>query len=75
MKSKLVSCLILEQLRAGGSRHRLLGPVAPALSPGSLLHQLPVHLLPAPAAPAHGLLLRQDPAGSAGDGEAGEQHR
>lgn len=75
MKSKHVSCLIVEQLRAGGSRHHLFGPVAPALGHGSLLRQLPVHLLPAAAAPAHGLLLREDPAGSASGGEAGEQHR
>lgn len=53
------------QLWAGGSRDHLLGSVAPALCHSSLLHQLFVHLLPAPAAAAYDLLLREDTAGSA----------
>lgn len=63
---------VMEQLRAGGSRHHLLGPVAPALGHISLLHQLFVHLLPAPAAAAHVLLLREDPADCASGGQTGE---
>lgn len=71
MKSEHVLC-VMEQLWARGPRHHLLSSVAPALGHSSLLHQLFVHLLPAPAAAAHDLLLREDPAGSASSGEAGE---
>lgn len=71
LNMKHVLC-VMEQLRAGGSRHHLLGPVAPALGHSSLLHQLLVHLLPAAAAAAHVLLLWEDPAGRTSGGETGE---
>lgn len=71
MKSEHVLC-VMEQLWARGPRHHLLSSVAPALGHSSLLHQLFVHLLPARAAAAHDLLLREDPAGSASSGDAGE---
>lgn len=72
MKSEHVLCVTV-QLRAGGSRHHLLGPVAAAVCRSSLLHQLFVRVLPAPAAAAHDLLLWEDPAGSASGGTAGER--
>lgn len=62
----------MAQLRPRGARHHLLSSVAQTLDFGSLLHQLPVHLLPAPTTAAHDLLLREDSAGSASSGEAGE---
>lgn len=65
-------CVIMVQLWARGARHHLLSSVAPTLDLGSLLHQLPVHLLPAPTTAAHDLLLREDSTGSASSGEAGE---
>ena len=69
--SENMSCVV-EQLRARGSRHHLLGPVASALGHISLLRQLPVGLLPAPASGAHVVLLREDPTGRTRGGEAGE---
>lgn len=68
-----VQLYVMEQLRAGGSWHHLLRPVAPALAHSTLLHQLFVHLLPAAAAAAHDLLLREDPAGCAIGGETDER--
>lgn len=47
----------VEQLRARGSRHLMLRPVAPALPQQRLLRVVPLHLLPAAASPAHGLLI------------------
>lgn len=63
---------VTEQLWTRGPRHHLLSSVAPAFCHSSLLHQLFVRLLPAPAAAAHDLLLREDPADSASGVEAGE---
>ncbi|KAM7374532.1 hypothetical protein PAMP_007183 [Pampus punctatissimus] len=68
MKSEHMFCVV-EQLRARGSWHHLLGPMAPALGNSSLLHQLLVHLLPASASAADVLLLWEDPAGCAKGGE------
>lgn len=71
MKSEYVLC-DMEQLWARRPRHHLLSSVAPTLDLRSLLHQLFVHLLPAPTTAGRDLLLREDSAGSASSGEAGE---
>ena len=47
----------LEQLRPRGPRHHLLCAVAPPFPRQRVLCDLPLHLLPAPAARAHDLLL------------------
>lgn len=54
----------LEPLRARRSRDHVLCPVAPAFAGQRLVCAVPLHLLPAAAVPAHGLLLRPHPAGS-----------
>lgn len=51
----------MEQLRAGGSGHHMLGPVAPSLPSKHLLRAVSLHLLPAAATSAHGLLLQPHP--------------
>lgn len=51
----------MEQLRAGGSRHHMFGPVAPSLPSQHLLRAVSLHLLPAAATSADGLLLRPHP--------------
>lgn len=49
----------LEQLRARGSRHHLLGGLEDPDAQQHLLHRLPVYLLPAAALLRHPLLLQQ----------------
>lgn len=51
----------MEQLRAGGSWHHVLGPVAPPFPQQHLLCAVSLHLLPPAAPPAHGLLLWSHP--------------
>lgn len=49
----------LEQVRARGSRHHLLGGLEDPDAQQHLLHRLPVCVLPAPALLRHPLLLRE----------------
>lgn len=49
----------LEQIRARGSRHHLLGGLEDADAEQHLLHRLPVHLLPGPAVLRHPVLVQQ----------------
>lgn len=60
----------MEQLRAGGSGHHVLSPVAPPVPNQHLLRAVSLHLLPAAATSAHGLLLRPHP-GCNQEGEFG----
>lgn len=55
----LTSAAGLEQIRARGSRHHLLGGLEEPDAEQYLLRRLPVHLLPGAAFLCHSLLLRQ----------------